>query len=281
MPTNDLTSTDLIRLAETLDNAIEEYSYKSLKEGPRTHLGISEIGKPCVRAIYYSFRWMKFEDFNGRMLRLFKRGHREEERYVSILEGIGCKVERFDENGKQFRISSVMGHYGGSCDGKAITPWVPNKFLLEFKTHNEKSFAKYLKDGVHKTKPQHIDQMNGYGYHMGLEYAIYFPENKNDDDIKPSVIKLDHTRGAQLERRAEEIITAKEPPARISDNPSFFDCRYCVHKGICHFGETPIKNCRSCRLATPIEGANWHCSRYNSIIPKEFIPNGCNGWTPI
>ena len=114
-----------------------------------------------------------------------------------------------------------------------------------------------------------------------MEYGIYFPENKNDDDIKVTVVKLDWQRGAQLERKAEEIITAKEPPARISDNPSYFECKYCNFKDICHHGEVPIKNCRSCRLSIPVEGAKWYCSRYNQVIPDEFIKTGCNLWTPI
>lgn len=279
MPT--LTDNKLKDLADRIDDAIEEYSAQSLKDKPRTHLGISEIGSECVRQVWYKFRWMKHEEFSGRMLRLFKRGHREESRYISYLEGIGCKVEQYDETGKQFRISSVMGHYGGSCDGRVITPWYDDKLLVEFKTHNTKSFSHYLDKGLHKSKPKHYNQMCGYGYHMGLQYAIYFPENKNDDSIKTTVVKLDWQRGMQLEKRAAEIITSQEPPAKISENPSFFECQYCAFKDICHNNEVPIKNCRSCRLCKPVENAQWHCSRYNQIIPEAYIKVGCDGWTPL
>ena len=324
MPT--LTDNKLKDLEDRINDAIEEYSVSSLKQEPRTHLGISEIGSECVRQIWYKFRWMKFEEYEGRMLRLFQRGHREESRYINYLEGIGCKVEQFaqelwysqslndykilelnaDKSGgtgsyenvtnssfhinqakklgfklNQFRISSVMGHYGGSCDGKAITPWYDDKLLVEFKTHNTKSFTHYIDKGLHKSKPKHFNQMCGYGYHMGLQYAIYFPENKNDDDIKISVVKLDWQQGLRLEKRAAEVITSQEPPAKISENPSFFECTYCTFKNICHNNEIPIKNCRSCRLCKPVEDAQWHCSRYNQIIPAEFIKVGCQGWTPL
>ena len=280
--TTELTKAQREELAEKFNDAIEEYSYKSLKQEPRDHLGASEIAYPCTRQGYYKFRWMKFEEYNGRMLRLFKRGHREEERFISYLEGIGCTFHRFDENGKQFRFSSIMGHYGGSCDGIIGTnPWYPELPLLaEFKTHNTGSFGKYLKEGVAKSKPQHFGQMSQYGVKLGLKYALYFPENKNDDDIQVSIIELDWNLGNQLERKAEEIITAKEPPRRISDNPSYQECTWCTFKGICHNEEIPIKNCRSCRNAMPTNDATWTCGLHG-LIPSEFVPLGCDQWMPI
>lgn len=279
---NELTQSDLDDIKEKIEDGLEEWSLKTLSEdSPRNHLGISEIGEPCSRKLYYKFHWVTFEQHSGRMLRLFKRGHREEEKYVNYLEGIGCRVERFDQDGKQFKVSGVLGHYGGSCDGKCYTPWSEYAFLAEFKTHNTKSFTYYVANGLAKSKPQHLDQMNCYGWKLGLQYGIYFPENKNDDDIQVSVIKLDWQRAAQLERKAEEIITAREPPPRISDNPSFFNCSYCAFKSICHFGEIPQRNCRSCRMASAVENGEWFCSRYNDVIDKSFIPKGCDQWTPI
>lgn len=280
---NQLSSTQLKELSDNINNAIDDYSLVTLKEDEeRTHLGISEIGKPCSRQIYYKFHWMSFEQFDGRMHRLFNRGHREELRWTGYLEAIGCKVYRFDNDGKQFRCTGVMGHYGGSCDGVVITPWYPDIPMLgEFKTHNQNSFNKYLDKGLEKSKPAHYDQMCGYGWKMGLHYGIYFPENKNDDDIQIKALKLDHQRGFQLERKAEEIITAKQPPARISDNPAYYECKYCHFIDICHHGVVPEKNCRSCRQSEPVENAEWRCNRYNIIIPKDKIKEGCTEWNPI
>jgi hypothetical protein len=278
MPT-DLTTDDLLLVKEKIEEGLETLT--AINEEPRTHLGISEIGKPCSRQIYYKFHWVAFENHSGRMQRLFKRGHREEERFINYLEGMGCKVYRLDANGKQFRVSGVMGHYGGSCDGVVITPWFPNPFLLEMKTHNTKSFIHYLDKGLIKSKPQHYDQMNGYGFKMQLQYGIYFPENKNDDDIQVTPIKLDWQRGAELERKAEEIITAKEPPTKISENPDYFECQYCAFKQVCHYSAELAKNCRSCRMSSPVENGEWFCSRYGENIPKSVISKGCDGWCPI
>jgi hypothetical protein len=279
MPT-DLTSSDLLLVKEKIEEGLETLT--AIEDEPRTHLGISEIGKPCSRQIYYKFHWVAFEKHSGRMQRLFKRGHREEERFINYLEGIGCKVYRLDNDGKQFRVSGVMGHYGGSCDGVVITPWFPNPFLLEMKTHNTKSFVHYVDKGLIKSKPQHYDQMCGYGYKMQLQYGIYFPENKNDDDIQVTPIKLDWQRGAELERKAEEIITTKQPPTKISENPDYFECQYCTFKQVCHYGAELAKNCRSCRMSSPVENGEWFCSRYGENIPKSVISKGCGGgWCPI
>jgi hypothetical protein len=279
MPT-DLTPSDLALVKEKIEEGLEDLSLK-LQDEPRTHLGISEIGEACHRKLYYKFHWVDFEKHSGRILRLFKRGHREEERYVNYLEEMGCIVYRLADDGKQFRVSGVMGHYGGSCDGVVITPWFSNPFLLEMKTHNTKSFIHYLDKGLIKSKPKHYDQMCGYSQKMEIQYGIYFPENKNDDDIQVTVIKLDWQRGLELERKASEIIQAKEPPQKISENAAYYECVYCAFKEVCHEGKTPIKNCRSCRMSSAVEGAEWFCSRYNENIPKEVIKDGCNKWCPI
>ena len=158
----DLTHTQLTELKDKIETALEEWSVKTLSDGPRNHLGISEIGEDCKRKLWYKFRWVAFETHSGRMLRLFKRGHREEEKFINYLEGIGCRVKRFDNGGKQFRVSGVMGHYGGSCDGVVYTPWYPEEpFLLEMKTHNTKSYVHYIDKGLQLSKPKHFAQMSG------------------------------------------------------------------------------------------------------------------------
>lgn len=272
----NLTQRDLDLIKSNIEDGLEEWSIKTFPAEHRNHLGISEIGDPCSRKLWYKFRWFDIEYFDGRMRRLFARGHREEEKYINYLEGIGCKVYRFDENGKQFRMTGVMGHYGGSCDGVVITPWFPDTpMVAEFKTHNTKSFTFYIRDGLAKSKPRHLDQMNCYGQKLNIRYGLYFPENKNDDDIQVTPIKLDWNRASQLEAKANEIINASTAPNRISNNPAYFECQYCNFKEHCFNDKAPTINCRTCIQAKPIENAKWHCSLYNSIIPEDWIKTGC------
>ena len=58
--------------------------------GFRPHLGASQIGKSCERALWYDFRWATPAHFPGRILRLFETGQLEEARLVKNLRRIGA-----------------------------------------------------------------------------------------------------------------------------------------------------------------------------------------------
>jgi len=153
---------------------------------------------------------------------------------------------------------------------------------LSFKTNNTGAgYAKVAEQSLQKSKPKHWAQECQYGYKKGIKYCIYMIENKNDSDITFKVVELDWNYGAQLEKKAEQIIFAKEPPPRISENPSMQVCQWCHQKDICHNGAVPEKNCRSCRNSIPTNDATWTCSIYG-VIPEDFIKTGCpDNWLPI
>lgn len=66
-------------------------------QGVRRYIGGSSLGHPCDRNNWYGFHWSSPpERFEARMLRLFDRGHREEERLIECLRLIGCEVEEHD-----------------------------------------------------------------------------------------------------------------------------------------------------------------------------------------
>lgn len=278
------------RLAQRIAKDIDEACVRLYSDGHRKHLGGSLIGDPCARKLWSVFRWLKQEQFSGRMYRLFNRGHREEERFVAWLREIGCEVQEFenvvDGEGTQIRISGVNGHFGGSLDGRLKLPErynVPEQVMLaEFKTSGTGSgFQKLRDNGVEMAKPLHFAQMSVYGNKYGYRYAIYLCINKNDDDLIVEVVKLNWELGKTLEDKAHDIINSEVPPPKISQTPTAFQCRYCHFSPICHEGEIPEKNCRSCVHAVPIENKQWGCRKFNSIIPEDFIPKGCDDWTPI
>jgi len=278
---------DREKLEELISDDVNAFCETYYEQGHRNHLGASGLGEACWRKLWYSFRWVKEERFDGRMMRLFNVGHSAEPRFVEYLRGIGFDVKEFDSDGKQFRISGAMGHYGGSLDGMCKAPeryQLSEDIILSlsFKTNGTGSgFDKVSKESLQKAKPMHWAQECQYGYKTGIRYCIYMIENKNDSDITFKVIELDWNYGAQLEKKAEQIIFSKEPPPRISENPAIYDCKYCHLSDICHKGATPEKNCRSCRNASPVEDAQWFCSAHNSNIPPDFIRKGCDLWLPI
>jgi hypothetical protein len=273
--------------AETLASDIDAFSRKQLADDPRSHLGASIIGDECKAKLWTSFRWLKQEEFDGRKLRLFERGKDEENKIVTLLKGIGFTVWQFDENGNQFGFSDCNGHFGGSIDGVAKLPekyGFDEPMLLEFKTHSEKSFVDLKKKGVALSKPKHMAQMSVYGLKFDLRVALYVAVNKNTDELYFEFVELDYNLANVMLERANEIIYAREMPAKIAKVSTFYLCKMCPFSGICFREELPEKNCRSCVWAEPMENGGWICNNaYSEVntIDKFRIKSGCKEWQPI
>jgi hypothetical protein len=276
-------------IATQIKADIDAYTAKAYNDGHRNHLGASLIGDACNRRLWYSWRWVKFPNFSGRMQRLFNRGHKEEARFIEWLRAIGFTIWEGTEDGKQFRISAVQGHFGGSLDGIGVAPGRPEYYklyaigplLTEYKTHGDKSFKELVKLGVRKAKPKHFAQMSTYGRKYGYKYALYMAINKNDDDLHVEIVELDWNIGADLERKAEEVITSLAPPRRISEYSTHMECKFCDFADICHKGAPYEVNCRSCAFAVPIENGQWHCGGWKTTLTLDTIKVGCPHWKPI
>ena len=241
---------------------IYKWHQANADDGLRPHLGASLIGHPCARYLWLSFRWVMDPGFEGRILRLFARGQREEAIIVEELRGIGAEVSECQANGDQWRVSACGGHFGGSLDGcvkglpgGSATNWE----LLEFKTHNSKSFKDLNDKGVKVSKPQHWAQMQAYLHLTGMTRANYIAVNKDTEALYHERVAVDPEAGPQLIKRAESVIFAQEPPPGISSDPSWYECRMCNYHAFCHGQEAPLVNCRTCAHATPAADGEWLC----------------------
>ena len=247
----------------------------------RSHLGASMIGRECARDIWYGWRWAVKPKFDGRMIRLFNRGHLEEARFIAMLLMIGCQVFQQDENGNQYRISHAEGHFGGSGDGIVIG--LPDldpttAALAEFKTHNSKSFAKVKELGVKEAKPEHYVQMNVYMDKMGLACALYGAVNKDNDELHLELIHYDSMTAKEFLHRGEQLVWMDTPPNRISKTVGFYKCRMCNNKEVCHMGAKPAVNCRTCHHSKPSTNAEWICTNTvcAGVIPKDIQLTACS-----
>lgn len=276
----------VLRIQDDIDLA----SRAAFKEDPRTHLGASIIGHDCDAYGWNVFRWLKFEEFDGRMLRLFNRGHEEEAKFVRWLTAIGFEVREVDPSTqKQFRIVGAKGHFGGSLDSLMKPPAHYNIkqmliWLGEFKTHSVKSFAKLKAKGVVQSKPQHFKQMNSYGRAYKLEYGLYCAICKDTDEYYFEIVVLDYRQADDLFRKAEGIVFSQTRPQKIAQVATYSECKYCPFSGLCFGNEVPTKNCRSCRHAFAVDNAEWYCEIYGPThgnIPKDVIPVGCGSWARI
>lgn len=263
-------------LTPTVDAIFAAYE-EARGDGFREHLGASLIGKSCERALWFDFRWVTLSRHEGRILRLFETGQREEERLVRNLRATGATVLEVDPaTGRQFRVEAHGGHLGGSLDGIAIGLREAPKtwHVLEFKTHSAKSFAQLVSKGVAASKPQHVAQMQIYMHLMGLTRAFYLAVCKDTDALYAERVEADPAEAERLLAKASRIIDAARPPSRISDDPAWFECRMCSHNAVCHLGERAAVNCRTCLHSTPVEGG-WHCARHDRMLGSTEQRLGC------
>jgi hypothetical protein len=266
-----------------------EDAYSAGNESLRRHLGASIIGKECTRAIWYGFRWTAKPAFPARMLRLFNRGHLEEPRMVALLKMIGCEVWQFDANGKQFRVSDLNGHFAGSVDGvcKGLPDLADTPCVVEFKTHNDKSFAKlagndwkqcrtdpkkhpFKGEGVRNSKFEHYVQMQIYMGKLGLHWALYMAVNKNDDELYAEFIEFDRDTFESFIRRADDVIGAIVAPAKINASPTWYSCRICQYTAVCHSGAAPATNCRTCAHSRTGDNGSWLCGVHDAVQTIEL-----------
>ena len=235
----------------------------------RRHLGGSEIGQSCERKLWYKFRHTKSQVHSGRILRLFNRGHEEEDRFCRWLRGAGITIyDRDPETGKQYMIEDCHGHFGGSLDGIATGfPEHPGEWLLvEMKTHGESSFKKLEKEGVLASKPIHFDQMQVYMRKWGLARACYIAVNKNNDELYIEFIDANAYLADQTLAKAWRIVGAQSPPERAFSSPNamgsdFDGCKFCPFVGQCWSQEPYEPSCRNCVHGYPAADKAWGCSK--------------------
>lgn len=185
-------------------------------------LSASVIGDECQRRIWYKLNGAPKEEFSGRMKRLFDRGHREEGRFIDALTGIGVSV-----TDQQKKVLFADGRRIGAIDGIAN-----GKHLLEFKTANDKSFKKIVKEGP---PLRHKIQMNVYMHFLPfIDDAWYFAINKNDDEIYGTVVPYDKEFAQAQMQKIDRITALKVPPQRIDDRPEFYICKMCYLRNMCH-----------------------------------------------
>lgn len=243
--------------------AIYAHYVTKRKQAHRQHLGGSQIGNPCARALWYQFRWMDSPVFDGRTLRIFETGDREESRLIENLRAVGVTVwDRDPDTGRQINFTECGGHFALSLDGVGQGFKESGQpHTLEFKTMNDKNFKTLQKDGVEKSKPVYWAQCQ-IGMHLAdLDRCAFIAVNKNTDEIYMERIKRDLAAGLQLVAKAQEVIFSDKPPAKLNNDPSFYLCKLCDYRHVCHEGKPPEVNCRTCAHATPEQDGTWTCTK--------------------
>lgn len=258
----------------TIATMIDQY-HASKKSRPRPHMGVSLLGHHCDRWLWINFRWAVVEDFDGRILRLFRRGHSEEDTIIRDLRNIGIDIRS-----SQRRVD-FGNHVSGSLDG-VIEKGVPEapkaRHVAEFKTHSKKSFDDMVKNGVEKSKPMHFIQMQVYMHGTNINRALYLAVCKDDDRIYTERVKYDKKVAEDAIIRGKRIAMSDRMPEPCSSDPSWYQCKFCPAHSFCHKAE-PTKriNCRTCAHSTAMADSTFRCERHDAdAIPEDFQHEGCD-----
>jgi hypothetical protein len=247
--------------------AMEQLNDVENVQDKRSYLGMSIIGSKCHRYLQYVHYGCIQTKISSRIRRLFEDGHNAESQLKKELAKIGVIV-----TGDQTKLISETGHLQGHTDGTGefiddSFKFIEGKFLIEYKTHNQKSFDELKKLCVKKSKPVHYGQCVSYMKHLGVQKCLYVAKNKNNSEIYLEVIDFDEEYFDDLRRKEVEVITAEVLLPRIgNDNPTWFECKLCNAHSVCFGREAPSKDCRNCKHVDVLDGGKWQCGIDGRIL---------------
>jgi len=257
--------------------AIEE---REVVQGFRSYLGMSSLADSCPRKLWYGFRCVKERTITPRQDRLFSRGHKEEPIIQADLVNAGIISTVDPDNQPEFVDGN--GHMKGHPDDKLLNvpdaPKTPH--LGEYKTHNDKSFKALKKKGMRTSKPVHAGQMDVYMYKWGLTRGLYIAVNKNDDERYYERIAIDKDNAKELIQKGIDIISSEVPLPKIGKS-TWFECgvAWCDYAEICHFGESVLKHCRTCKYGDICDDGEWNCSGHKIELSFTQQLIGCKRHT--
>jgi hypothetical protein len=253
-------------------------------EYKRGYLGMSSIGNECERQLWLSFRWTYTPSFDAKTLKRFADGHASEAIMAARLKATpGVTLIDLDpETGRQFGYRDFGGHFRGHADGHIEglyqAPKTPHIWehkcsekmtaLQKLTAQNEKTALKQWNETYYAQAVLYMDY-GGYSRHY---LTCSTPGTRDETSCRTDA---DPVHAARLKAKAERIIFADEAPARISEDETFFKCRFCDFADVCRFKKAPERNCRTCAHVTPRRDGTWHCAKYDAVRTYKEQEAGC------
>lgn len=248
-----------------------------------TRIGASGIGEECVRAIWFDWRGAYESKFSGRILRLFKTGHMQEDRVIQDLRDAGLSVWSHQEDGQQWTYVFADGHGVAKLDGvvKGVPGAEKTPHTLEIKSSNLKGFKEVEKLGVQHAKPMHYAQIQMGLLGSGMKDGLYIMICKDDENYYCERVKRDETAIKEIERKLDQLTRFDSPPPRITEKEDDWRCKFCDAKPVCWSKEPLRQNCRTCGYSSVEAEGNWACAKLNKILSQKEQLSGCDLWVSI
>lgn len=230
----------------TLAAADRELEARARAEPKRNYLGMSAIGHPCSRRLWYELRDPMPDSFDAATLKRFEDGHRSEALMATRLRmAPGIELWTVDpETGKQIRFEDFDGVFAGHADGVILglhqAPKTPH--VWEGKCTNEKKFAELGKLKASVGEKNALEKWDytywcqaqaymGYGAFTRHYLTVCTPGGRAWDSVRT---EFDQGAFLRIKDKAKRIIEAKFPLAKVSNDPSWYQCRFCQYSVRCH-----------------------------------------------
>lgn len=270
---------------EAADRALEA---KENGRPPRSYLGMSGIGHPCARKVWFDWRWVSTARHNAETLKRFADGHHGEDVQAARLRMVrGVTLLTIDPaTGRQFGHTDHNSHFRGHMDGAILGLLQAPKtwHVWEHKQVGEKKQASLIKLKAERGEKNALSAWDTTYYSQACLYMHYSgmtrhyltcstPGGRSTVSVRTDA---DETTALKLIAKAERIIASKNPPERISQDPSWYECRWCDHNEVCFGKSMPQRNCRTCLRSTPVAAGAWHCAKYDDLIPFDAQMRGCD-----
>lgn len=274
---------------DPLLEAIDAEMERRADTEPRSYLGASAIGHACERKLWLDFHWASKRSIPAKGLRAIDDGHRGEEVIAERIRMVpGVKLVTHVD-GKQIGFHDIGGHFRGNADGiiEGLPQAPATRHVWECKIANEKKFEKLRalkaqigeKQALRKWDPIYYAQAQIYMHYLGCARHYLTVGSPGARDLVSCRTDYDAVDALRLIEKARRVIDATQPPARISEDPSWYECKFCDHHQICHgqpSGNIPTSariNCRTCLHSTPVSGG-WECARGADI--DLYQRSGCS-----
>lgn len=253
----------------------------------------SSLGGECTAKIWYAWRWVKKTAPEPRFNRIFGTGHAFEAPIMDWLRNDGWTVldkdpAKIGTKFEQWNVKALNGHLSAYLDAAGSHPeytsglWVN----LEAKSYKKSRFNQLVsKKNVKVVDYEYYVQACIYCYLMDLAFTVLVAVCKDDCEVHVDVIPRDDATAIRALQLAESVATSRIRPGRIAQSAAFHACQRCEYKGVCHLGDKPDVNCRSCLNCVPADGGKFYCAKFNVAINDETAiseyPIQCGGYEGV
>ena len=219
----------LFGMASDMMEAVKKQLWFSTSDRKPT-LRMSNIGKPCVRSLWYDINGdEEAEGFSPQTRIKFLMGDLVEALILYLAKEAGHDVT---DQQKQIEIAGIKGHIDSRIDGK----------LVDVKSTSAYGMRKFKNGTLPDDDPfGYIDQISGYSNALGEDSGTFLAFDKSSGELATYT----HNELSNTEDRItylKEEMAKAEAPARPF-KPSYdkthkrdklgVNCSYCSHKTTC------------------------------------------------